>query len=475
MSLPTHPILRAVAWLSAAFLAAGCSSSDSRTQAALNDYQAAAATNNLFAARKALLQLVRAKDDVADYWAQLGKLQASMGSYGDAYYAFTRAYELDRSNPDLVRALTELALRSGDIGMAQAHAEELDVLAPGDPWVKLTKGWAAISESHFEEAMAVADGILVSSPFDPAVTVLKARALIGLNREDNAVDLLSKQTQEQPADTASLALLARIYERKDDWPQVAAVAKRLSELTPQDQQNMLTLIQSSLRSGNVALGRSASFRLLQPTVEPATLSAVLDLWADYGPSPQRIEDARRLAMAAGPEQRLIYAAFLSRVGSPGDAIRLVGNSATLPVNSANVEPNAVLGDALWRIGRAGEAKAHLDAVIAFDPGNATALRGRSELEMRTGQVSAAVQDAQKLVTVLPASARDRLLLARAYAAVGNRPWVERTLWTAFQDIQADQQIYNALRSTRQGNADAMNDLQTEFERQRESKLSRGLL
>ena len=102
-------------------------------------------------------------------------------------------------------------------------------------------------------------------------------------------------------------------------------------------------------------------------------------------------------------------------------------------------------------------------------------RGRSELEMRTGQMNAAVQDAQKLVTVLPASPRDRLLLARAYAAVGNRPWVERTLWAAFQDIQADQQIYNALRSTKQGNADAMNDLQAEFERQREAKLSRGLL
>src|SRR5438552_3732584 len=122
MPLPTHPILRAVTWLSAAFLAAGCSSSDSRAQAALGEYQSAAAANDLPGARKALLQLVRAKDDVADYWVELGKLQASMGSYGDAYYAFTRAYELDRSNPDLLSALTQLALRSGDVGMAQAHA-----------------------------------------------------------------------------------------------------------------------------------------------------------------------------------------------------------------------------------------------------------------------------------------------------------------------------------------------------------------
>ena len=108
MHLPSHPILRAAAWLSAAVAIAGCSSSDSKARAALGEYQAATAANDLPAARKALLELVRAKDDVADYWAELGKVQATMGSYNDAYYAFTRAYELNRSDPALVRARTEL-------------------------------------------------------------------------------------------------------------------------------------------------------------------------------------------------------------------------------------------------------------------------------------------------------------------------------------------------------------------------------
>jgi hypothetical protein len=67
MPLPTHPILRAVAWLSVAILAAGCSSADSRAKAALVEYQSAAASNDLPAARKALLQVVQAKDDVSDY------------------------------------------------------------------------------------------------------------------------------------------------------------------------------------------------------------------------------------------------------------------------------------------------------------------------------------------------------------------------------------------------------------------------
>src|SRR5579884_3447166 len=139
MPLSTHPILRAVAWLSASILTAACSSSDSRAQSALGEYQAAAASNDMPAERRALLKLVQVKDDVSEYWAELGKLDASVGQYSEAYYAFTRAYELDRSNPDLVRAITQLALRFGDLVTAQARAQELEILAPGDPWVKLTK------------------------------------------------------------------------------------------------------------------------------------------------------------------------------------------------------------------------------------------------------------------------------------------------------------------------------------------------
>ena len=120
--------------------------------------------------------------------------------------------------------------------------------------------------------------------------------------------------------------------------------------------------------------------------------------------------------AVGRQQRMAYANFLSHYGSPQDAIKIAQPSATLPIRAESAEANAVLADALWRIGRASEAKTRFDAVLAFDPGNATALRGRSELFLHTANAAAAVLDAQKLVTVLPKDADDRLLLARAFAA-----------------------------------------------------------
>jgi predicted Zn-dependent protease len=429
----------------------------------------------MLGARRALLQLVQAKDDVAEYWAELGKVQASMGSYGDAYYAFTRAYELDRSNPDLARMLTQLALRSGDLATAQARAEELEVLVPGDPWVKLTKGWAAVGESRYEQAIAIADQILAQSPLDPSASVLKGRALFGLGREDEAIAFLSQHLQSIPNDTGALALLAQIYERRDDWPNVTAVRQRLSQAKPGDQENLVKLVEASLRSGRIPEARAASFRLLRPDAPSSLVSQVLQLWTNYWPSSQRLDDARKLAATARKEQRLVYAAFLSRLGSPADAIRLTANDASLPVKAETAEANAVLGDALLRNGNLAGAKNRLDAVIAYDPGNATALRARAELELRMGKTSDAIEDAQKLVTVLPKSASNRLILAKAYDAAGNSAWANRTLWTAFREIPGDDSLYAALRARKSGNPDELADLQAEFNRQRDGQVRKGLL
>src|SRR5579875_1241668 len=211
MRLETHLSLRILVCLSIAACAAGCRSSDARANDALNAYQTAIASNDLNGARRSLLALVQAKDDVPDYWIELGKLEASMGSYTDAYYAFSRAYELDRSNVDVLRSVTQLALRAGDLNSAKSHAEELEVLSPGDPWSKLTNGWVAINELHYDDAITAADSILANSPYDPSAIILKARALVGLNREKDAKDLLIRQTQEQPSDAGSLQFLGQIY------------------------------------------------------------------------------------------------------------------------------------------------------------------------------------------------------------------------------------------------------------------------
>jgi predicted Zn-dependent protease len=333
-----------------------------------------------------------------------------------------------------------------------------------------------VSQSRFQQALADGDALLANDPFSSAAMVLKGRALVGLGQQDEAIRMLTKQVQAQPTDVGSLQLLARIYVRQGDWAKTAEAARRIAVQAPADGDNLLLLVQAAFLSGNAGLGRAASARLLQPNAEPALIASVLELWQNYWSSPQRIQDARALASAAGGRaQRLAYAEFLTRFGSPLDAVRLSADAAKLPVTAQSAEANAVLADALLRLGKITEAKSRFDAVIGFDPGNATALRGRTELELKTGDTTAAIEDAQKLVTVLPSSSGDRLLLARCYDAAGKPDWVRRTLWAAFQDIPADQRIFAALLTARKGDPDATAELQEEFARQQDSKLRGGFL
>jgi predicted Zn-dependent protease len=128
-----------------------------------------------------------------------------------------------------------------------------------------------------------------------------------------------------------------------------------------------------------------------------------------------------------------------------------------------------------RMGRTIDARDRFDAVIAFDSGNATALRGRAELKLRYGSPDAALMDAQKLVTISPNSADARLLLARCYTAADKVEWADRTLWAAFQDIPANEDIFTALAARRKSSSEATAQLKAEFARQLDAQVNRGVL
>lgn len=91
-----------------------------------------------------------------------------------------------------------------------------------------------------------------------------------------------------------------------------------------------------------------------------------------------------------------------------------------------------------------------------------------------GAAKAAIKDAQRLVSVSPRSARDRLLLARAYTAAGEKRQVDRTLWDAFHDIRADFLLYETLRAhvVKSRGAEAAASVDAEFQQQQDVELYR---
>jgi len=468
--------IRTALWICAVIVPCalgGCNSSQSRAAAAYSEYQTAAAANDLPSARRALLKLVAVQDDNSQTWLELGRIQAALGSYGDAYYAFGRARELDRSNPELLRTLTQFALSAGNLPEAQKSASDLEVVAPGDPWVAISRGFSALAEHRYDDAISASDQVLQSSPSDSVAKSLKARALLGEDRRDDAVALLTSQIQAQPSDVLSLQLLAKIYELSGRWADVERVSRALLRLKPNDTATGLAATEASFRAGDVNAGRAISLRLLR-RADPQVTESVLELWRELWTSDERVADAYRLGRTSGTQTlRLLYAAFLVDVGNPDGALALAGQ-ANLPISAPNVDANAVIGAALTEKGFLASGKQRLDAVLAYDGSNPTALRARAKLYLVTSP-AAAILDAQGLVSALPDSAEARLLLARAYAASGEPDRSQQTLWAAFHDIPANYLIYNALSGSLHGNSQRLQSLKDEFEVQRGLQLERGLL
>lgn len=451
-----------------------CNSSESRALEAFNEYQTASATGDLNAARIALLRAVAEKDDDASYWEALGRVQLELGAYADAYYAFTRAHELDKSNVTILGTLTQITLLSGNIDMADRQAKQLELLAPDHPAARLAFGYVALRRSDLDEADREADQLLIAYPFDPSAKLLKARILLARGERGKAVELLQAQIKARPDDVGSLKALAAMHQREADWPGVMAAASRVYELRPKDRDSGLMAIDAAFRARDMRAALRASEPFLSPEAPPDWVDAALQIWAKRWKSPDALAEARKLAGAAPLQHRLAYASYFNEAGSPADAAALAGGKPQLPINRGNLSANAIIADALARTGDAAQAMKLFDAILAKEPDHVYALRGRINLQIRLRRAKAAISDAQRLVSIVPRSASDRLLLAKAYVAAGDMRQVDRTLWNAFHEIPANIDLYEALRAhvERTRGPDAARSVEAEFAQQRDVELSR---
>ena len=452
----------------------GCDASESRARDALADYQAALAAGDARAAKIALVELVTADDDNAEYWAELGKAHIQSGAYNDAYYAFTRAYELDRSDTTALSTLTQLALLSGNIDLAEDHAQKLELLAPAHPAVKLTYGYVALRRSNLDEADRQVDQLLAEFPREPSANLLKARVLLARERNDEAVKLLETQTRGMPSDIGSWKALISLHERSRNWSGVTVAASRLAILNPKDTDVAFTAIDAAFRANDIEAALRQSEPFLRPDAPSGHVESVLSIWAERWNTPQSINRVRELSRSAGPHQALAYATYFNSVGQPRDAAAMLGGAPQLPIKKMNLSTNAAIAESLSLLGQHAQAKRLFDQILAREPDHVYALRGRINLELRSGRARAAIKDAQRLVSVVPKSARDRLLLARVYSAAGDQRQVDRTLWDAFHEIPANLMLYETLRAhvSRSGGSEAAARVDAEFRQQEDVDLSR---
>lgn len=447
-----------------------------QARAAYGEYQDALAAGDLVQARNALVKLVHTEQDVGDYWIELGKLQLQMADYRGAYDSFSHAHELDRSNVEVLSTMAQMALLSGDLDLANEHADALALVSPSNPVVTDVRGFVALKAGEYDKAEQLADTVLAQSPNEPFAKILKSRVFISEHRLDDAIALLDDQHRMVPQDRSAISGLTELYRARDDWRNVARIQYDAHRLDPKNTKTSLATIEAFLRAGNVAAANGMSAPLLSANADPQLLENVLTLWARYAPASASLPNGVKLANAVSGDRRVSFANYYNRRGAPQVAAALL-QASQLPVSHSNARWNAVFAQTLALQGRNPEAKRLFDQVLDREPDQVDALRGRATLEAKLGQNKQAIIDSQRLVTISPNSGEDRVLLAQAYLAARNADQVRRTLWDAFRDLPDDERVFSALKSVlaSTGDAEGLRRLDDEFNDRRSVQLMKDLV
>jgi tetratricopeptide (TPR) repeat protein len=453
---------------------AGCAPAEERAANAAAQYELAMASGDFAAARNAMLAAVQAKDDVADYWIALGRAQVALQQYADAYYAYSRAVELDRTNVEALQTLSEIALASGRVNEAAQYADQVDLLQPGSLGALTTRGFIALRQRNFDEAIRKADAVLAKAPLDPNCTILKARALQGRGDDRAATSLLEAHLQTRGEDEPVLQALLLIHRQNEDVNGIVKVGARLLQLKPEDPKLQFEHMRDLYRAGATSSARPIALELARSPEGGRYLADILSLWLSHEKRGTSLSDVEELASSAPLSSKVLYARFYLEASEPRQAKALLNGSVDLPASSANANGLAVLGRALTLTGEEAAGLQMLNAVLEFDSANAFALRGRADLLMSKERYKDALADVSRLVAENPSSAQDRLRLAECYTGLGNLNLAEKTYWSAFQDLPGDRKLYASLRAylLRSGQPGALPRLESQHEEQKRSLRSK---
>ncbi|MDR6788453.1 putative Zn-dependent protease [Sphingomonas sp. BE138] len=454
-----------VAACAALMLLTGCRSREERAAKFAAMYESAMADNNPFMARLAMQKAVAYDDANPDYWQQLGSVQLALGDYSGAFNAYLRANELDHSNPAVLQALADLAVIGGHSEDAQRYARQVLLLRPDDPAPQTTLGFVALRNRDYDGALKRAETVLASRVDDSNATILKARALAGQGKAEPALTLLRDFVAGHPRDASALDALGDLSGRFGNLPGQKDAQSRELELRPKDVGLRVNYARTLYRLGE----RDAAHDMLLPMMRSGEhgglLIDMLALFLRYEPRDRALAEVRALAPQASAGDKMRYAYFLMMAGQAAEGEALVAPLVSLPVTAANAAPLALLAQAQAMQGRNDDALKLLDAVLAFDDGNITALRARTDLYLRTGRGRQAVFDAQRLVASKPRSADDRVRLARAYTLAGQPQLAENTYRAGIQEIGgADPLLFAGLRNflVKAGRNDELAAVQKQF-------------
>ena len=401
----------------ALFAVSACSSPQEKAEQSASTAMALAEAGNFEAARQAILEAVRQRDDQPEQWLLLGRLDLETGRPADALLAYSRVLELDATNVEALQLVAELSFQFGDMREATSAADRVLALDPNATRAILVKGLVALSHKDIAGATSAADAILKIKPQDEFGIVLKARALATGRDYQGAVKLIEDGIPEAQRTEASLATLTELYRVLGDKAQLVGAIDKLIARRPKDPDLKLDLAEVLYKAGNPAQARATLYALL--VAQPDNIEIVQkisDLWSENDAAALSPAQLNNVAQHGSHTVRLGVARYLigrSRPDLAADVLRAAAGDTRSP---GAADLRALYATALYKQGNTGAAKEIADGILGSDKNNIDALLVRARIEMQQHDLTAALNDAQIVVRDFPMSEQGRVLLADIYLA-----------------------------------------------------------
>jgi tetratricopeptide (TPR) repeat protein len=319
-------------------------------------------------AQKTLDAAKQVMPDVPGVWRALGDVAQSQGRYKEALTHFQRAAKLDPDDLGAKFRIGGALRRDGQFEAAAKAFDAVSVIDKDYPGLALERGLLFEGSGRSVEALQQYEDALAKAPTDPDLMLRVGCGKVAAGRADQAEELLKKVLQQRPSSAETHHCLGRaLLVQGTRLADALRTLERAVELDPNRAEYYLYVGWAANEAGNV------------PKAEKALAEA---LRLDQG-------------LADAYWQRGV---LRQRQGVVRDAVADL--TRALALRPSRHEAHASLADALFDLGREGEAMKEWQLAIQAQPDNATWRFRYGKLLVANHQNEGAVEQLSKALALV---------------------------------------------------------------------------
>lgn len=428
--------------LATLLILAGCSSASERANELGQRAVQLLELNDVNGSRMAALEAVQERDDSSDLWMLLARIEMARNDYIEAYRAFSRALELDRSNAVALGAVAEIGYQVGQLDEADSAADQLLLLLPDSDSALLIKGLVALDQDRKDDAKRYAERLLAANPASGTGLSLLARVLSTSGNTGEAKSKLNAALSTGKPDPTVLWTLVAILQNESDMAGTDAALTRLRSLAQKQYELAFKHVFLLYKSGQMERANDAIYELLEVAERaPDNERRIEQMWLDFGPivlAPSLVERVRASPLQAA---KLLLARHALVYGQTETTDLLLQSVDRSKLKAWQV--NLVSGletQTAYATNREADAKARAEALLERDPRNSDALLVLGKLAMKNGNIESASASFQAVIADNPMNRAGRIALAGLYASTDRKVLARKTWEQAIQDMPDDPEL-----------------------------------